>query len=36
MKHKLREAGNGPNTWDFDAMGLIVHKDERRSGDAPL
>jgi crotonobetaine/carnitine-CoA ligase len=30
MKHKLRETGNGPNTWDFDAMGLTVSKKERR------
>jgi len=30
MKHKLREAGITPNTWDFDAMGLAVAKKERR------
>jgi len=30
MKHKLREAGNGPGTWDFDAMGLTVARQERR------
>jgi carnitine-CoA ligase len=30
MKHKLRETGNGPRTWDFDAMGLTVTKAERR------
>ena len=30
MKHKLREAGNGPGTWDLDAMGLTVTKEERR------
>jgi carnitine-CoA ligase len=30
MKHKLREAGITPNTWDFDAMGLAVTKKERR------
>jgi carnitine-CoA ligase len=30
MKHKLREVGNTPGTWDFDAMGLTVAKQERR------
>jgi crotonobetaine/carnitine-CoA ligase len=30
MKHKLRDAGNSPGTWDFDAMGLTVAKKERR------
>jgi len=30
MKHKLREAGNGPGTLDFDALGLTVAKAERR------
>ena len=30
MKHKLREAGITPNTWDFDGMGLTVAKKERR------
>jgi crotonobetaine/carnitine-CoA ligase len=30
MKHKLREAGNGPDAWDFDALGLTVAKAERR------
>jgi crotonobetaine/carnitine-CoA ligase len=30
MKHKLREAGNGPGIWDFDAMNLTVTKQERR------
>jgi crotonobetaine/carnitine-CoA ligase len=30
MKHKLREAGNGPATLDFEAMALTVAKEERR------
>ena len=30
MKHKLREAGITPSTWDFEAMGLTVAKKERR------
>ena len=30
MKHKLRDAGNGPGTWDFDALDLVVGKHERR------
>ncbi len=30
MKHKLREAGNSPNTWDFEEMALTVAKEERR------
>jgi crotonobetaine/carnitine-CoA ligase len=30
MKHKLRDAGNSPGTWDFTAMGLTVTKQERR------
>ena len=30
MKHKLREVGNTPATWDFDAMALTVAKQERR------
>jgi hypothetical protein len=30
MKHKLREAGNGPDTLDFEAMSLIVTKEARR------
>jgi crotonobetaine/carnitine-CoA ligase len=30
MKHKLREAGNGPDTLDFEAMALTVSKEERR------
>jgi crotonobetaine/carnitine-CoA ligase len=30
MKHKLREAGNGPETWDFEALGLTVTKAQRR------
>jgi crotonobetaine/carnitine-CoA ligase len=30
MKHKLREAGNGPGTIDFEAMNLIVTRQERR------
>jgi crotonobetaine/carnitine-CoA ligase len=30
MKHRLREAGNGAAVWDFDALGLVVGRDERR------
>ncbi len=30
MKHKLREAGNGADTIDFDELGLVVAKDDRR------
>ena len=30
LKHSLREAGNGANTWDFEAMALTVAKQERR------
>ena len=30
LKHKLREAGNTAETWDFEAMDLIVAKQERR------
>ncbi len=30
MKHKLREAGNTAETWDFEAMDLVVAKQERR------
>jgi carnitine-CoA ligase len=30
MKHKLREAGNGAATWDFEELGLSVTKQERR------
>jgi crotonobetaine/carnitine-CoA ligase len=30
MKHKLRDAGNGPDTWDFDALGLTVTRQDRR------
>jgi len=30
MKHKLREAGNGPSVWDFEALGLTVAKADRR------
>ncbi len=30
LKHKLREAGNSTDTWDFEAMELTVAKQERR------
>ncbi len=30
QKHALREAGVTPSTWDFEALGLAVAKDERR------
>ena len=30
MKHKLREAGNGASTWDLDALGLVVGREDRR------
>jgi crotonobetaine/carnitine-CoA ligase len=30
MKHKLREAGNGAATWDFEELGLSVTRQERR------
>ena len=30
LKHKLREAGNTAATWDFEAMDLVVTKEERR------
>ena len=30
LKHKLRDAGNTTETWDFEAMNLIVAKQERR------
>jgi carnitine-CoA ligase len=30
LKHKLREAGNTAETWDFEAMDLTVAKQERR------
>ena len=30
MKHKLRESGNSPATIDFEAMRLVVSRDERR------
>ena len=30
MKHKLREAGNGPGVWDFDALGFSVTRSQRR------
>jgi crotonobetaine/carnitine-CoA ligase len=30
MKHKLREAGNTTETWDFEALDLTVAKEERR------
>jgi len=30
LKHKLRDAGNTGETWDFEAMELIVAKQERR------
>jgi crotonobetaine/carnitine-CoA ligase len=30
MKHKLREAGNNPDTWDLDTLGFTIQKNERR------
>jgi carnitine-CoA ligase len=30
LKHKLRDAGNTTETWDFEAMNLTVTKQERR------
>jgi len=30
MKHKLREAGITPDTWDFESMALTVSRQERR------
>lgn len=30
QKHRLRERGNGPGTWDFQALGLDVRRDNRR------
>jgi carnitine-CoA ligase len=30
LKHKLRDAGNTTETWDFEAMDLTVAKQERR------
>ncbi|MCU1484678.1 MAG: hypothetical protein JWN67_1424 [Actinomycetia bacterium] len=30
MKHKLREAAVTDTTWDFEALGLVVARDERR------
>jgi crotonobetaine/carnitine-CoA ligase len=30
MKHLLRERGVTPDTWDLEAMGLVVGRDERR------
>lgn len=30
QKHRLRERGNGPDTWDFTALGLTVRRDQRR------
>jgi len=30
LKHKLREAGNTTQTWDFEALDLTVAKQERR------
>jgi crotonobetaine/carnitine-CoA ligase len=30
LKHKLRAAGNTTETWDFEAMDLVVAKQERR------
>ncbi len=31
QKHKLREAGVTPATWDLEHLGLVVEKDRRRS-----
>jgi carnitine-CoA ligase len=30
LKHKLREAGNTAETWDFEAMDMTIAKQERR------
>lgn len=30
MKHQLRDRGNGPDTWDFEALGLRVERSQRR------
>jgi crotonobetaine/carnitine-CoA ligase len=30
MKHLLRERGVTPGTWDLEALGLVVGRDERR------
>ena len=30
MKHKLRDAGVTESTWDLEALGLVVDKDDRR------
>lgn len=30
QKHLLRARGNGPETWDFQALGLSVRRDRRR------
>ena len=30
LKHKLRDAGNGPATWDFEELGLVVRREDRR------
>jgi crotonobetaine/carnitine-CoA ligase len=30
MKHKLRDAGNGADTWDFEAMELSISRQDRR------
>jgi crotonobetaine/carnitine-CoA ligase len=32
LKHQLRDAGVTPATWDLEAMGFTVAKDERRAG----
>lgn len=32
LKYKLVERGVTPQTWDFDALGLVVARDERRTG----
>ena len=31
QKHVLRDAGITPATWDFESLGLVVARDERRS-----
>jgi crotonobetaine/carnitine-CoA ligase len=30
MKHKLREVGNSEHTWDFEALGLTLTRQDRR------